>query len=98
VPEEQEHKYDDPALTTKEFLYAVMHDPSLELGVRMDAACKLLAIEAAEQVPTYYGEFPISRTVALTIRIGVPIARDGSESPGKPEVQVGFGPREDAAP
>jgi hypothetical protein len=91
VPEEQEHKYDDPALTTKEFLCAVMHDPAVELGVRMDAACKLLAIEAAEQVPTYYGEFPISRTVVLTIRIGQPTG----DSPGGPE--VGFGPREEAS-
>jgi hypothetical protein len=96
VPEE--HAYDSPDLTSKEFMRAVMHDRTLPLGIRMDAACKLLPLEVPP-VPTYYGEFPMSRTVEITIRIA-PLP--GSDSPGTPEVQVGFGPRdeqsEEAAP
>jgi hypothetical protein len=67
VPDQQEHPYDEPALTSKEFLYAVMRDPTLALGTRMDAACKLLELEANE--PNYYGKYPVSRNVELTIRI-----------------------------
>ena len=89
----EERPYDDPHISSMEFLRAVMHDPSLPLGTRMDAAIKLLPLEFP-QVPTYYGEFPMSRTVEITIRIA-PIV--GQESPGAPEVQVGFGPREEAA-
>jgi hypothetical protein len=94
VPDQQEqehatpdHKYNDPALTSMEFLRAVMHDRNLPLGQRMDAAIKLLPLETPP-VPTYYGEFPLSRTVVLTIRIE-PLP----SSPGAPE--VGFGPRDD---
>jgi hypothetical protein len=89
VPE-QEHRYNDPTLSTIEFLRAVMHDPTLELGARIDAAVKLLPLEV--EVPTYYGEFPWSRQVVLTIKIG-PFP-DGSASPGAPDGQFPeFGPR-----
>jgi hypothetical protein len=96
APSTPEHRYNDPTLTTKEFLHAVMHDTTLPLGTRMDAATKLLPLEV--EVPTYYGEFPWSRRVDVTIRIA-PI--DGGESPGAPEVHVGhvgFGPRDEAVP
>jgi hypothetical protein len=62
------------------------------LGQRMDAAIKLLPLEM--EVPTYYGEFPVSRQVEVTIKIGL----FTGDSPGTPQVQVehvGFGPREE---
>jgi hypothetical protein len=60
------HAYDNPMLSAKEFLLAVMHDPTVPLHHRMDAAVKLLHItyidgdyirgeylEASEPVLTY---------------------------------------------
>jgi hypothetical protein len=38
------HEYDDPSLDAVGFLLAVMHDQTLSLAVRMDAANKLLPI------------------------------------------------------
>ena len=43
--EEQEHRYNDPTLSSKEFLQATMHDPTLPLGQRLDAAYKLAPLE-----------------------------------------------------
>jgi hypothetical protein len=63
VADEQEHRYNDPTLTSKQFLREMMHDPTLSLGVRMDAAIKLLPLELED------GDLLISRDVALTIRI-----------------------------
>ena len=83
MADEQEHAYNEPGLTSKEFLYAVMRDPTLPLGQRMDAAVKLLPLEHP-QIPTYYGEFPASRTVEVIIRI----------PPLSKEPEAGFGPRE----
>ena len=92
MPDQQEHPYNDPAVTSKEFLRAVMHDPTLPLGQRMDAATKLLPLEV--EVPTYYGEVPVSRAVALTIRIeGINGSVSVEQVPTKHE--VGFGPRDE---
>ena len=88
-----QHHYDDPALTSMEFLRAVMHDQTLPLGQRMDAAVKLLPLEHP-LVPTYYGEFPMSRTVALTIRIeGLNGSVSVEQVPATHE--VGFGSRDE---
>ena len=38
----QERLFNAPDLHAKEFLLAVMHDPHMNISVRMDAACKLL--------------------------------------------------------
>jgi hypothetical protein len=38
------HEYDDPSLDAVDFLLAVMHDVTLELHLRMDAASRLLPI------------------------------------------------------
>jgi hypothetical protein len=38
------HAYDDPDLDSVGFLLAVMHDQTLSLAIRMDAAHKLLPI------------------------------------------------------
>jgi hypothetical protein len=106
VPEEQEHAYDDPDISSKEFLRAIMHDRTLPLGMRLDAAYKLAPLELPP-VPTYYGEVPVSHVVGaalgpwqVIIRIA-PIA-DGngsdSDSPGARGANVGFGPREETAP
>ena len=38
------HEYDDPSLSAVDFLLAVMHDQTLSLAIRMDAADKLLPI------------------------------------------------------
>jgi hypothetical protein len=38
------HEYDDPSLDAVGFLLAVMHDQTLSLAVRVDAAHKLLPI------------------------------------------------------
>jgi hypothetical protein len=96
VPDQQEHGYNDPAISSMEFLRAVMHDQTLPLKQRMDAAIKLLPLETPP-IPTYYGEFSMSRTVALIIRIeGIngSVSVEQADSPGAPEVQVGFGPRD----
>src|SRR5262245_9741424 len=39
------HAYDAPGLSGKEFLYAVMRDPTLPITQRIKAADKLMAIE-----------------------------------------------------
>ena len=82
-----EHQYDDPVLSSKEFLYAVMRDPTLPLEQRMDAAVKLLPFEV--EIPAYHGEFPASRTVVLTIRL--------APWPEHVSHEVGFGEREEVA-
>jgi hypothetical protein len=38
------HAYDDPTLSARAFMLAVMHDPSVPIHNRMDAASKLLRI------------------------------------------------------
>jgi hypothetical protein len=38
------HPYDNPGLSAKEFMLAVMHDPNTPLSVRLDAAAKLLPL------------------------------------------------------
>jgi hypothetical protein len=86
------HAYDDNGLSAKEFLYAVMRDPLADLGHRMDAACKLMELEANE--PNYYGKYPISRAVEVTIRIA-PINGHVQTEHHPANDEVGFGPRED---
>ena len=39
---------DDPSISSKDWLYSVMHDPTLPLSFRMDAAIALLPIECAQ--------------------------------------------------
>jgi hypothetical protein len=39
-----DHLYDAPNLSSKEFLLAIMHDPTVPIGRRIDAACKLLEL------------------------------------------------------
>ena len=53
----QDHAYDDPDLDSVGFLLAVMHDTSLALAIRMDAADKLL--------PLYQKPQPI-QTIKIT--------------------------------
>jgi hypothetical protein len=38
------HEYDDPTLDAVDFLLAVMHDQTLAIAIRVDAAAKLLPI------------------------------------------------------
>ena len=40
-----EHAYDDPELSPKDFLLAVMHDKRLPMSVRTDAAAKVAVFE-----------------------------------------------------
>jgi hypothetical protein len=50
------HKYNGPLLSPKEFLLAVMRDPTVDLEQRIDAAVKLLPlIEVREPPPPYCG-------------------------------------------
>ena len=42
------HAYDKPHISAREFLESVMHSPNVSLHLRMDAAIKLIKLEAAE--------------------------------------------------
>jgi hypothetical protein len=44
------HLYDAPCLEPKEFLLAVIHDPTTPFHVRMDAAVKVAPYVAAEPI------------------------------------------------
>jgi hypothetical protein len=41
---EPEHAYDNPTISATRFLECVMHDPSVKLRHRVDAAAKLLHV------------------------------------------------------
>jgi hypothetical protein len=45
------HKYDDPTLSAKEFLIAIMRDPTLSLEARQEAARILLNVTDASDFP-----------------------------------------------
>ncbi len=57
---------DDPRTTSADFLRSIMHDPSLPLSYRLDAAIALLPIEHAQPRPK--GK-RIAEAPAYTIRI-----------------------------
>jgi hypothetical protein len=59
----QHHRCDDPGLSPKEFLYAIMHDPTFQLSIRIDAAKALLSITAS--IPR-----PINHHIGCKIVIG----------------------------
>jgi hypothetical protein len=42
---EEDHAYNEPELSPKEFLLAVMHDRRVPLSARMDAAAKVAVFE-----------------------------------------------------
>jgi hypothetical protein len=44
-PEPEDHAYNEPELSPKEFLLAVMHDRKVPLAARMDAAAKVAVFE-----------------------------------------------------
>ena len=43
-PVRKVHPYDASGLSAKEFLLAIMHDPSVPLGRRIEVACELLKL------------------------------------------------------
>ena len=56
IPEPRPHKYDNPKLSPKEFLLAVMRDPTVPLGLRIEAAAKVMQLrDAGDQRPPYSG-------------------------------------------
>ena len=61
-PEPRPHKYDSPRLSPKEFLLAVMRDPTAPLEHRIDAAAKLMPLLDAF-------DFPDLRDSGLTYKI-----------------------------
>ena len=62
----EEHAYDDPELSSKEFLHAVVHDKRLPLSVR---------IEAAKAVAVY--EHPRLQQVSQNVEGGLTIRIEG---------------------
>ena len=58
---EPEHLYDRPGIQPAQFLLDVMHDPTVELRHRMNAACKLLRIYPLDDWP--------NRNPRYTVRI-----------------------------
>jgi hypothetical protein len=58
-----EHKYDNPGLTSKQFLTEVMHDPDVPIRQRL---------KAAEYLLHHFGHEidPATRAPVLTIKIG----------------------------
>jgi hypothetical protein len=55
------HKYDDPTLSSVGFLFAVMHDPSLPIEDRLEAAKNLIDIG--------YGDLSAERPPAILYQI-----------------------------
>ena len=45
LPPEPDHEYDNPEISTKEFLLAIMRDRRLPLAARMEAATKVAVYE-----------------------------------------------------
>jgi hypothetical protein len=60
--EPRPHKYDSPRLSPKEFLIAVMRDPTVALDLRIDAAAKVMPLLDAF-------DFPDLRDSGLTYRV-----------------------------
>jgi hypothetical protein len=60
-PQDLHHQYDDPSINGEQFLLAVMHDRSLPLAIRVDAADRLL--------PLYQEPRPVQ---TITITGGLP--------------------------
>jgi hypothetical protein len=55
-PEPRAHKYDGPKLSPKEFLLAVVHDPTVALEHRIVAAAKVMPLlDAGDAQPPYSG-------------------------------------------
>jgi hypothetical protein len=66
--QEPEHAYDAPGLTATQFIAAVMHDPTVQLHMRIDAAGRLLHILYRD--PEYVQrEIAKGREPAFTYRI-----------------------------
>jgi hypothetical protein len=61
IPIETVHEYDNPALSPKEFLMAVVHDKTVDLHLRIKAASYALPLYCAQPWP--------ERTAAYTIRV-----------------------------
>jgi hypothetical protein len=49
---ETPHKYDDPELSAFDFLLCIMHDQTLPLALRADAAGKLLPVYREVKIQT----------------------------------------------
>jgi hypothetical protein len=81
VADDKGHRFNNPDLHAREFLLAVMHDRTVPLGQRIEAAVKLLPLIEAH-------EYPASREVVLTIKL--------APYPEQLEHEVGFGPRDEA--
>ena len=65
--QDPEHRYDLPNISSAMFMAEVMHDRSLPLAIRMDAACKLLAIYPDESfVPRLTYIIPDQPSLATT--------------------------------
>jgi hypothetical protein len=64
------HKYDNPELSPREFLIAVMHDERLPISVRLDAAAKVAVYEHPR-----LAQVTQDITAGMTIRIegGLPV-------------------------
>jgi hypothetical protein len=62
--ETRAHKYDNPKLRLKEFLLAVMRDPTVPLGLRIEAAAKAMLLQDA-------GDRPDLREAAITYHFPV---------------------------
>jgi hypothetical protein len=56
-----DHAYDDPNISAKDFLIAVMHDPTVPLRLRMTAADKV--------APFMHPSLPQNRPAAFRIKI-----------------------------
>jgi hypothetical protein len=56
------HKYDNPRLSPREFLLAVMRDPTVALELRIEAAAKAMPLLET-------GDFPGLRGAAITYQI-----------------------------
>lgn len=69
IVEPPEHEYDNPAISPKEFLLAIMRDRRIPLPVRMDAAAKAAIYEhpRLQQVSQ-----DINRGVTIRIEGGLP--------------------------
>jgi hypothetical protein len=63
-----EHAYDAPGLTATQFLEAVYHDPTVPIGIRIDAANRLEHLRCRD--PDYVArEIAKSREPAFTYKI-----------------------------
>jgi hypothetical protein len=58
------HKYDNPKLSPKQFLLAVMRDPTVALRLRIEAAAKAMQLLDAS-------DHPVLREAAITYQIPV---------------------------